>query len=323
MSKFQRVLCPVDLSENSCAAIELATTVAKQNGAVVSFLYVSQLWLPDDSQLVHEYSHYAEEVVDEEKAQLNKLRPTDPSVGYEHQFIHGNPGPTIVNATKAADFVVLNTHGRSGVMRFLMGSVAHYVLRNSKCPVVLVKGMEIGKDEGKEPKSTKQKIAFVTDVMHHVASIHTFDGMESVLADLRKARETAAPVVDGSGECIGILTTTDIEKFQSLRERFVARDETVIDEIFEVDEFGQRRATNYNFDKVERHMTKEVISISESETVQQAIDLLETHQNIHHLVVLDADCHAVGILDVESLSRFQLMDSASEAEPDEISQSSS
>jgi CBS domain-containing protein len=40
--------------------------------------------------------------------------------------------------------------------------------------------------------------------------------MESALKGLNKARETAAGVVDGSGNCVGILTVTDIERFRDL-----------------------------------------------------------------------------------------------------------
>jgi nucleotide-binding universal stress UspA family protein/CBS domain-containing protein len=298
MPKHNRVLCPVDLSENSLGSIELATTLAKQNAAKVAFFYVTGVWEPKSSS---EAQAYTRQIVEDEKTELYKIRPSDPSVKFEHHFVHGNAGPEIVRATKKADMVAMATHGRAGIARLIMGSVAAYVLRNAKCPVYLVKGVEIEKDDTEKDRSVESDI-FVTRVMHQVPPVHAFETMESALEGLNKARETAAPVVDGAGNCIGILTTTDIEHFHSLQKRFEEKDESVIDEMFEVDKYGQRRSGNYNFDQVERHMTKEVISLQDTDSVQNAIDLFEANPSIHHLVVLDEDKQAVGIVDAMNVT---------------------
>jgi nucleotide-binding universal stress UspA family protein/CBS domain-containing protein len=306
MPKFHRILCPVDLSENSFGAIELATLLARQQDAKIAFYYVTPIWEPSTASGLQEY---AKQVIEEEKTQLYKVRPTDSIVSFEHHFVHGNPGPEIVKASKKADMVVMNTHGRSGIARLIMGSVANYVLRNAKCPVYLVKQMDIENQRREESGGqTPESQTFVTDIMHQVPPVHAFKTMESVLEGLNKARETAAPVVDGVGKCIGILTTTDIERFHSLQKRFEEKDESVIEEMFEVDEFGQRRSENYNFDQVERHMTKEVICIQDTDTVQDAIDLFEANPKIHHLVVLDEDDLAVGIVDALNTTVDQTVD---------------
>ena len=135
--------------------------------------------------------------------------------------------------------------------------------------------------------------------MHVVAPVHSFDKIDAVLKQLDMSGESAAPVVDGSGRCIGILTETDIERYQVMLERFAARDETVIDEMFEVDQFGQRRASNLNFDQVERHMTHDPVVIGTNQSIRDAIMLLEENPNINHLVVVDEDHHGVGIVNAE------------------------
>lgn len=187
----------------------------------------------------------------------------------------------------------------------MMGSVANYVLRNATCSVVLVKDVELAAgDDASDPKGGEFQ-SFVTEVMHPIAPIHAYETMDSVLASLKKANETATPVVDGSGICTGILTTTDIENFHSLQKRFEQKDESVIDKVFEVDEFGQRRISNFNFDQVERHMTKTVITVRDTQSVQDAVKLFEANPEIHHLVVLDEVGRPVGIVDVINIDGIE------------------
>ncbi len=296
MITFKRILCPVDLSGNSLAAIEMATTIAKQHEAKVVFLYVSPQWLSETSAMGTEY---IQDVVKGDKTAFDNITPTDAEVPFEHEFLHGNPGPEIVVATQNADMVVMTTHGRSGIARFIMGSVAQYVLRNAKCPVILVKGLEIPNLEV-EPEIGLGKPecqSFVTDVMHLVPPLHAFDEMETVLEQLARSKTSAAPVVDTLNTCIGILTQTDVTKYHTLRTRFEEKDASVVGEMFEVDKYGQRRPINHNFDHVERHMTSEVVSIKNTDSIHRAGELFKLNPNIHHLVVLDESEHPVGIVD--------------------------
>jgi nucleotide-binding universal stress UspA family protein/CBS domain-containing protein len=294
MPKHHRVLCPVDLSENSLEAIEMATMFAKHRDAKIDFTYVTPLWFPEESKLK---APFITQQIEEHKSKLFEIRPTDDSIEFEHHYLEGNAGPTLVQASQNADVVVMSTHGRSGIARLLMGSVANYVLRNAKCPVVLVKGDEVEAETPTDSRQERMFPTYVTEVMHSVAPVNSFESMDDVLESLTKARETAAPVVDGSGRCIGILTTTDIKKFRSLRQRLADQDESVIDEVLETDDFGQRRTSGSLFDQVGRHMTKDVISVRNNDSMQKAIELLNSNPTIHHLVVLDQEDRPVGIID--------------------------
>lgn len=304
MKTLKKILCPVDLSGSCRGAIGIATQLAKQNDAKVYFIYVEPRWSQDEAILGSKIVH---EMIEADKKEFEQIRPTDVAVSFEHIFIRGNAGPEIVKASKSMDIIVISSHGRTGLMRLIMGSVAQYVLRNSKCPVVMIKGFFTDDDNAADLGDEQRH--FITEVMHHVAPIHAFDKMDDVLAQLEKANETAAPVVDGAGCCIGILTSSDIEHYHVLLERFAARDETVVDEMFEVDQFGQRRADNLNFDQVERHMTKELISIRNDQSIADAIDLFEANPNIHHLVVVDEDQLGIGIVDSNSVIQMQTVES--------------
>ena len=54
----------------------------------------------------------------------------------------GEPGEAIVAAAESenADLIVVGSHGRSGVSRFLIGSVSDFVVRHAHCPVMVVRG---------------------------------------------------------------------------------------------------------------------------------------------------------------------------------------
>jgi nucleotide-binding universal stress UspA family protein len=54
----------------------------------------------------------------------------------------GDPGEAIVAAADSenADLIVVGSHGRSGVSRFLIGSVSDFVVRHAHCPVMVVRG---------------------------------------------------------------------------------------------------------------------------------------------------------------------------------------
>ena len=72
---------------------------------------------------------------------LAEVVPTDKSVGYEHRLLVGSPASAIVHLAEkeGVDMIVMPTHGRTGLMRLLMGSVAEEVVRKAKCPVLTVK----------------------------------------------------------------------------------------------------------------------------------------------------------------------------------------
>jgi nucleotide-binding universal stress UspA family protein/CBS domain-containing protein len=316
MTLYKRILCPVDLSDNSLAAVELASTLANQHSAKLIFLYVAPQWLPEDALFGDDYIRG---VVAADKKRLLEIRPTETGIECEHLTLNGNPSPEIVRAAEIGDVIVMSTHGQTGLLRLLVGSVTRYVLRHAPCPVITFQNSRSAKKDTKaEETPTKETESiqsepkpqrFVTALMHHVDPIHRFDKMENVIAALDRAKETAAPVINDMGGCIGILTKSDIDKFRDLLERFKKRDPSVVSEMFEVDEFGQRRPGNDDFDQVHRHMTSPVVTIANSETCQKAIELFEANQDIHHLLVVDDLQHPIGILELQDLKECENLSS--------------
>ncbi len=307
MKQARTILCPIDLSDNSLAAVQLATSLAKQSNAKLVFIYVAPQWLPEEAMFG---SEYIRETVAEDKKEFLSVRPTDEQVEFDHLFVSGNPGPEIVRAAKSHDLVVISTHGRTGLVRLLMGSVAQYVLRHATCPVIsyrasakkplVKKTQETPRIQEPQPKH------FVSELMHHVTPIHGYQKMDDVIKELEKANESGAPVVDEMGRCLGILTESDIKKYRDIQERYENRDESVVDEIFETDEFGQRRAGNCDFELVSRHMTAPVVTISHSRSCKKAQELFDSNKEIHHLVVVDETERPLGILVARDLLNCEI-----------------
>jgi nucleotide-binding universal stress UspA family protein len=70
---------------------------------------------------------------------LEDVKPTDPSVPFAHRLTIGDPAGEIVRIAgeEKAEMVVMGTHGRTGMTRLLMGSVAEGVVRRAPCPVLV------------------------------------------------------------------------------------------------------------------------------------------------------------------------------------------
>jgi nucleotide-binding universal stress UspA family protein len=75
------------------------------------------------------------------RKQLESIRPSNPDIPTHHVFLEGDPASEIVSFCRDAliDLVVMGTHGRTGVERMLLGSVAEQVLRDAPCSVLVVK----------------------------------------------------------------------------------------------------------------------------------------------------------------------------------------
>ena len=70
---------------------------------------------------------------------LEQVTPSDPTVSFKHRLTIGDPAGEIVRIAgeEGVDMIVLGTHGRSGMARMLMGSVAETVVRRAPCAVLV------------------------------------------------------------------------------------------------------------------------------------------------------------------------------------------
>jgi nucleotide-binding universal stress UspA family protein len=139
MLAIRRILHPTDFSELCHPAFEFACAFARDFGSKLIVCHVSPPPVTGISNgvVVEIPTGSAEYTL----AQLNGVTINDPSVNVTHQLAHGDPATEIVRLANEdkADLIVMGSHGRSGLSRLLMGSVAEKVLRMAPCPVLTVK----------------------------------------------------------------------------------------------------------------------------------------------------------------------------------------
>jgi nucleotide-binding universal stress UspA family protein len=136
MINVKKLLYPTDFSSYSNQAYFHAITLAESQKASLTILFVLSPFQehPDPSTLGHADLAYW-------RNQLEQIRPTNPAIPVNHVLLEGDPAMEIVNYSRDAgiDLIVMGTHGRTGLERLLMGSVAERVIREALCSILVVK----------------------------------------------------------------------------------------------------------------------------------------------------------------------------------------
>ncbi|GIW29952.1 MAG: universal stress protein [Meiothermus sp.] len=141
---YKRILMPTDGSNCSQQAIREGLEVAKNMGARVTFLYAlenisSSLWISPESvpyglELLEDLKRVGSEA-------LSKASELAQAFGVEAEtrLVEARPVEAILNEAKNHDLIVMGTHGRSGLDRFMLGSVTEAVLHRSDRPVLVLR----------------------------------------------------------------------------------------------------------------------------------------------------------------------------------------
>jgi nucleotide-binding universal stress UspA family protein len=144
MARIERILCPVDFSEGSRHAVDLALAIARWYNATVTALHVSPpiALAPYIDPLVHPLP-LVRRPEDLENMRLQLALFVEQESGdfsITSVVTEGNIAGEIVRSAEKtrADLVIMGTHGRSGFQRLMLGSVTESVLRHASCPVLTV-----------------------------------------------------------------------------------------------------------------------------------------------------------------------------------------
>ncbi len=144
MTSFTHILAPTDFGEPADRALEVAIEIASKFDASLTVFHVSGV-------PAFAYAFYAEglswptgdmtkEATKELDALLQKVKERCPRA--QAAVVVGEPWQAILEAAKerGADLIVMGTHGRRGISRVLLGSVAEKVVRLSPVPVLTISG---------------------------------------------------------------------------------------------------------------------------------------------------------------------------------------
>jgi nucleotide-binding universal stress UspA family protein len=139
MLPIRTILHPTDFSERSCCALQLAAALARDHGARLLLLHVGELpsMAYGEAVLVLDRAAYITEL----HSKLEQVAVALPPDHVERRVALGDAVTEIVAVAEEApcDLIVMGTHGRTGLRRALLGSVAEQVLRRAPCPVLTVK----------------------------------------------------------------------------------------------------------------------------------------------------------------------------------------
>lgn len=139
---FSRILVAVDGSPIAAEAVKTALALATALGAEVQTLFVMDPHISCSSEIGPPLEELLELAVDEERRIRMELRAAVAiPEAVNHLVRVGNPADVIseVAVHWPADLVAVGSHGRSGLGRVLLGSVAEAVVRHAPCPVLVVR----------------------------------------------------------------------------------------------------------------------------------------------------------------------------------------
>jgi universal stress protein A len=143
----RKILVPLDFSPPSDYALSYAKALATDFGASLHLLHVIEDRLMAGPWPVEVYlgelPRLREGLVKDAESRmlecLNSIRES--GIVATGEVLIGSPFQTIVDlaVTSGADFIVMGTHGRTGITHLLIGSVAERVIRHAPCPVLVVR----------------------------------------------------------------------------------------------------------------------------------------------------------------------------------------
>lgn len=137
------ILFPTDFSHYNDAALEYASRLAAESGAKLHVVHVHDTRDLGSAMGEASYLYAAEWEHEQHRAErrLTHVIPPIPGVTYEHHSLKGVPDSEIVGfaTDQHIDLIVMASHGRSGLSRIVMGSIAEGVMRKAPCPVLVVK----------------------------------------------------------------------------------------------------------------------------------------------------------------------------------------
>jgi nucleotide-binding universal stress UspA family protein len=139
---FKNILCPIDFSEGMDKIIEIAIGQISEEGKL---LFLNQIETIDFSIHGRNLEKDTESIKIRQKEiehliQNNRLK--NPFVEFHYELCYDN---NLVEEVKSIvenhqiDLIVMGSHGRSGLSKFLFGSISESVLENVNCSILIVK----------------------------------------------------------------------------------------------------------------------------------------------------------------------------------------
>lgn len=148
---YRQIVVPLDGSKLAEEALEEAKKIAKTSSTPLKLIRVVDTYrtqsLPATGMAL-DYSmlgELAEEEIQDAKEYLGRIVGRTKDEGFEvtGDVLHGPIARQICSVAETNDLIVMSSHGRTGIKRWFLGSVAEEVMRNAECPVLLHKSKNV------------------------------------------------------------------------------------------------------------------------------------------------------------------------------------
>ena len=143
LARFGHVLCAVDFSESSRHAAQLAADIAARAGGKLTLVHVIELPVtyrgePIASDLMMDVDKRSTHLLEQWASEL-AAKSTIPIATRIELGSAGARLLTVLDGEPTASLVVVGSHGRTGIGRALLGSVAEKIVRHAACPVLVAR----------------------------------------------------------------------------------------------------------------------------------------------------------------------------------------
>jgi len=198
MPSLRKILCPVDLDDNVAIALDIAEPLARQNDAKIVVLHVVPVVLRPEAIALSAELYKSQ--VDAARWKLAELAHKHLG-GLKSEIVVelGDPAAIIIATANQlpADLLVMTTHGRRGLSRLILGSVAETVMRRVRCPIMTARDSHI------------DRLAVGHWMTAHPVTASPDDNLSTVSVKMHEGRFRTMPVVS-AGKLVGVITDRDV-----------------------------------------------------------------------------------------------------------------
>jgi nucleotide-binding universal stress UspA family protein len=142
MAAFRKILVATDFSPDAAQALNVAVDLARTCGSEIVLLHVCQMpaYSFANGAMYIPTPELVADILRDANRGLATLKERIRDVAVETVRVEGDPARDIVRvaAERQVDLIVMGTHGRHGLRRWIAGSVAEHVVRTAPCPVLTV-----------------------------------------------------------------------------------------------------------------------------------------------------------------------------------------
>jgi len=139
---FKNILCPIDFSENMDNIINLAINQCQENGSILFFNQITTIGFEKDEENFEKDTDLIKNRQVEMEVLIKKLNSSHPAIHFHYELCYDIDIAKEINTIAKQhniDLIVMGSHGRSGLHKIFMGSVAIDVLEEVSCPLLIVK----------------------------------------------------------------------------------------------------------------------------------------------------------------------------------------